>query len=66
DEVHLITVGDAQSKEHENVNGVNVYRLQPYNLSAPDFLTWILQLNLRMVEYAVPLVNSLAEIDLIH
>jgi len=66
DEVHLITIGDANSKEHEEVGGVFVYRLQPYNLSAPDFLTWILQLNLRMVEYAVPLVNSMDEIDLVH
>jgi glycogen(starch) synthase len=66
DEVHLITIGDANSKEHEEVDGVFVYRLQPYNLSAPDFLTWILQLNIRMVEYAVPLVNSMEEIDLVH
>ncbi|MDD3315777.1 MAG: glycosyltransferase family 4 protein [Syntrophaceticus sp.] len=66
DEVHLITVGDAGSKEQENIGGLHIYRLQPYNLSAPDFLTWILQLNFRMVEYAIPLVNSLAEIDLIH
>lgn len=66
DEVHLITIGDANSKEYEEAGGVFVYRLQPYNLSAPDFLTWILQLNLRMVEYAVPLINSIGEIDLVH
>ncbi len=66
DEVHLVTVGDANSKECEEVDGVFVYRLQPYNLSAPDFLTWILQLNLRMVEYAIPLVDTMEEIDLIH
>jgi len=66
DEVHLITIGDAESKEYEQDGGVYVYRIQPYNLSAPDFLTWILQLNLRMVEYAIPLINSLADLDLVH
>lgn len=66
EEIHLITLGMDETKEREDVNGVHVYRVQPYNLSVPDFLTWILQLNMRMVEYAVPLVNSLADLDLVH
>ncbi len=66
EEIHLITLGGGETGEREDVNGVHVYRVQPYNLSAPDFLTWILQLNMSMVEYAVPLVNSLADLDLVH
>ncbi len=66
EEIHLITLGGGGAGEREDVNGVHVYRVQPYNLSAPDFLTWILQLNMSMVEYAVPLVNSLAALDLVH
>lgn len=66
EEVHLITCAAEKSKAREVVNGIHVYRVNPYNLSAPDFLTWVLQLNLSMVEYTVSLVNSLAELDLIH
>jgi len=66
EEIHLVTVGNAETREREDRDGVHIYRLQPYNLSAPDFLTWVLQLNLRMVEYIVPLVNSLGGVDLIH
>ena len=50
----------------EITDGVHVYRVQPYNLSAPDFISWILQLNLSMIERAVPLVNSLNKFDLVH
>ncbi len=50
----------------ENVNGINVYRINPYNLSTPDFPTWVLQFNLSLVEYAVSLINSLPAPDLIH
>ncbi|MGB4043272.1 MAG: glycosyltransferase family 4 protein [Thermacetogeniaceae bacterium] len=66
DEVHLITVGTPESKEMEIIDGVHVYRVQPYNLSAPDFIAWILQLNLSMIERAVPLVNTLKKFDLVH
>jgi len=66
DEIHLITVGTPESKEMEIKNGVYVYRVQPYNLSAPAFITWILQLNLSMIERAIPLVNNLKKFDLVH
>ncbi len=66
EEVHLITIGAPELKEREEINGIHVHRVQPYNLSAPDFLTWIQQLNLRMIEYAVPLINSLEDLDLVH
>ncbi len=50
----------------EDVAGVRVHRVSPYNVAAPDFRTWILQLNLAMQEYATDLVNSLGKIDLVH
>jgi glycogen(starch) synthase len=80
-EVHLITCAPpactpangkadgppaAGAPARENIKGINVYRVNPYNLPAPDFITWVLQLNLSMVEYAVSLVNSLDDLDLIH
>jgi glycogen(starch) synthase len=66
EEVHLITCAADKAQAREVVNGIHVYRVNPYNLSAPDFLTWVLQFNLSMVEYGISLVDSLAEIDLVH
>ena len=61
EEVHLITCAADKAKAQEVVNGIHVYRVNPYNLSAPDFPTWVLQFNLSMVEYGISLVNSLAD-----
>ncbi len=66
EEIHLITCATPEAPGKEKINGVYVYRVNPYNLPAPDFLTWILQLNLSMVEYAISLINSLGDLDLIH
>ncbi|MGD0153184.1 MAG: glycosyltransferase family 4 protein [Thermacetogeniaceae bacterium] len=66
EEVHLITCAAEKAQARETINGIHVYRVNPYNLSAPDFVTWVLQLNLSMVEFAVSLINSMADLDLIH
>lgn len=66
EEVHVITVGGDNLPAQEEAEGVRVHRVNPYNLPAPDFRTWILQLNLSMQEYATGLVNSLGKIDLVH
>lgn len=65
-EVHVITVGGTELPDREDVTGVRVHRVFPYNVSAPDFRTWILHLNLAMLEYTAGLVNSLGRIDLVH
>jgi glycogen(starch) synthase len=66
EEVHLITCAADKAEEREVVNGIHVYRVNPYNLPALDFPTWVMQFNLSMVEYGISLVNSLGEIDLVH
>lgn len=66
EEVHIITVGGPETPLFEKVNQVNVHRVHPYQLSAPDFRTWILQLNISMLEYAINLVNKMGNIDLVH
>jgi glycogen(starch) synthase len=66
EEVHLITCAADKAEAREVVNGINVYRVNPYNLPALDFPTWVMQFNLSMVEYGISLVNSLGEIDLVH
>jgi glycogen(starch) synthase len=66
EEVHLITCAADKAPAREVVNGIQVYRVNPYNLSAPGFPTWVMQFNLSMVEYGISLVNSLPGLDLVH
>ncbi|WP_077714800.1 glycosyltransferase family 4 protein [Desulforamulus ferrireducens] len=66
DEIHLITRGDAGTPEYENVHGVHVYRVNPFRVSSTDFVTWVMQLNLAMLERAITLMQDLPEVDLVH
>jgi len=66
EEVHLVTCGDQGMKEFENVNGVHVYRIYPYHLPSNDFVTWVMQLNMAMLERAIPLLNELEWVNIIH
>lgn len=65
-QVDVVTVGGPDTIDFEQNDGVRVHRVHPYQLSAPDFRTWILHLNLRMLEYATKLINSTGGIDLVH
>ncbi|NPV26172.1 MAG: glycosyltransferase family 4 protein [Firmicutes bacterium] len=65
-EVHVITCGIEGAAPFEVVDGVKVHRVQPYTLHAPDLITWVLQLNLSMLEYAIRLINTGGGVDLIH
>ncbi|MFZ3172094.1 MAG: glycosyltransferase family 4 protein [Carboxydocellales bacterium] len=66
-EVHLITCGGQKLPAFDNLQGVQIHRVSPYSLTAPDFKTWILHLNLAMLEYTITLLNNLdGEIDLVH
>lgn len=65
-EIDLITVGDHELPSFERVNGVQVHRVAPYNLNAPHFIPWIIQLNISMLEKAVSLFDSEGYYDIIH
>ena len=66
DEVHVITCGVQGAQEFEVVNGVNVYRVVMNNPSTPDFLTWVMQLNLNMIEQANKLALAGVTFDIVH
>jgi len=66
EEIHLITCGEPGIPEYEQVNGVNVYRVNPYQISSPDFVTWVVQLNAAMLEKAISLLNFLEDVHLVH
>ena len=64
-EVDLITVGDNGLPSVEEVNGINVHRVTPYDLTPTHFIPWIIQLNISMLEVAVSLFNK-EQYDLVH
>jgi glycogen synthase len=65
-EVSVITCGVQGAADYETVHGVKVYRVVMNNPSTPDFLTWVLQLNLNMTEMANRLALLGATFDIIH
>ncbi len=65
-EVYVITCGVQGAPSYEEVKGVKVYRTVMNNPACPDFLTWVLQLNLNMIEQANQLVTAGVEFDVIH
>lgn len=66
DEIHIITRGDAGTPEYQEVGGVHVYRVNPFRVSSTDFVTWVMQLNMAMVERAIGLMEELDQVDIIH
>ncbi len=65
-EVSVLTIGTPETAEEQNWKGVNVYRVKSSNPHPPDFISWVLQFNLNLVEKAVRLLQEGADFDLIH
>lgn len=66
EEVHVITCGLDGIPSYEMVNGVHVHRVNAYHISAPSFVTWVAQLNMAMLERAIPLLNELGSVHILH
>ena len=65
-QVHVITCGVQGLPETESVNGIMVHRVPMDNPSTPDFITWVMQLNLNMVEKAIDLQREGMSFQLLH
>jgi len=65
-DVHLVTSGGMGAPSFEQVNGVKVYRVEPYRVSSPDFVTWVAQFNVALLERVIPLLTGNGEFHLIH
>ncbi|MDH7480034.1 MAG: glycosyltransferase family 4 protein, partial [Syntrophomonadaceae bacterium] len=65
-EVHVLTLAGEGNRTLEQNFGVNVHRIAPYQLSTPDFVTWILQINIALLEKAIALLPELGPFDLVH
>lgn len=65
-EVHLITAGEKGAPAYEEVSRVKVYRVEPYRVSSPDFVTWVAQFNVALLERAIPLLGDAGEFQVLH
>ncbi len=65
-EVHLLTCGGAGIPSFEQVKGVKVYRVDPYRVSSPDFVTWVAQFNVALLERAIPLLMEGNDFHVLH
>ncbi|WP_330203985.1 glycosyltransferase family 4 protein [Cyanobacterium sp. Dongsha4] len=63
-EVHLITVRTGDSPILEQVEGINVHRLEV--IPEDDFFRWIIHMNNVMRSYAEDLISQMGGFDLIH
>lgn len=65
-EVLVFTRGAPGAPEVEEVNGAKVYRVHPYSPGTPDFVTWVLQLNVALLERAFPAIERAGGVNILH
>ncbi len=65
-EVTVITRGDAQEEAVVGRKGIKVYPVAPSAPQPPNFISWVMQLNLSLMEKAASLVAQGESFDLIH
>ncbi len=66
EDVYLVTVGSHDAPLFETVNGVKVYRVYPYQVSSLDFVHWVTQLNVAILERAASVMNEEGSFHLVH
>ncbi|MHB1418509.1 MAG: glycosyltransferase family 4 protein [Bacillota bacterium] len=65
-QVHVVTCGTPGAPPYEEDQGVHIHRVDLYPVDAPDLRTWVLQLNVKMLEQAVSLVERFGKFNVIH
>ncbi len=65
--VHVVTCDFPGAPARENLDGVDVYRIDSYRNPSPDFATWVFLMNLNMQKEAAAIAAKLQEpIDVFH
>lgn len=64
-EIHLMTCNFPGAKEYENIDGVNIYRVESY-AAGDSFLSWALRMQKNMERNSCDLINLINGVDLIH
>lgn len=65
-EIYVISQGNGQLPQREEINGVDINRTSPMSITANNFVDHILHLNYQLIEKAVELTGKIGDIDLIH
>lgn len=65
-EVLVFTCGAPGVPEAEEINGVQVYRVHPYTAGTLDFVTWVMQFNVALLERAFPVLERVRDVNIIH
>lgn len=64
-EIHVVTCSFPDAKDYEIVDGVHVHRFDAYEIPAPEFLQWDLNMNVLMERKAIEIINKY-KIDILH
>jgi glycogen(starch) synthase len=65
--VYVVTCDFPGAPTHEEIDGVEVLRIDSYKNPAPDFATWVYLMNVNMQKEAAALVNNLGgKVDIFH
>jgi len=57
-DVTVITFSSPETKKYENIDGVEVFRVPPYDFPAPDFASKILMTNLNIKQKAIEVLKA--------
>jgi len=65
--IYVVTCDFPGAPQHEIIDGVEVFRINPYKNPSPDFATWVYLMNVNMQKEAAALVNNLGgKVDVFH
>ena len=65
-EVYVVTYKEGDLPEYENDKGVQVYRVENYNINPNNFIDWVMQLNFNLVAKANEIIAKEGNFDVIH
>lgn len=65
-EVHVVTIEAGEYPHYEVVEGVHVHRFHVVKPDGGEFIHWVFQLNLMMIETCCQLIQSGLSFDIIH
>ena len=66
-EVEVLTCGDENIAEREIIDGIGVWRVQPYpGNEERGFIDWVQRLNFALLEKGVAITNGYGDFDIIH
>lgn len=65
-DVHVITHLEGDAKQLENDKGVIVHRAPMESPIPPDFLTWVMQMNMNLLETAIEITRKHGPPNIIH